>query len=258
MTTLNSAGSNILYSTYLTGDSGSVGKAIAIDSANNIYVAGNAFADFPTTLNAAQPAYAGGFYGSNPVPNAFITKLNPNVAGTAGMVYSTYLGGTGYFDANQDDPAPGDTANEIAVDGAGVAHVTGMTYSADFPIRGSAYQSVLPSASTRFSAFYTQVSADGTSFPYSTYLGGKEGDVGSAIAVDSLGSAYLAGYTYSNNFPILHPFQPTNKSAGGSNAFVTKFETSRRRVIICIPCIFGFGGGVLGDFDGLLPGSAQP
>jgi hypothetical protein len=258
VTTLRPDGADIVYSTFLTGDLGSVGKAIALDSSDNIYVAGNAFGDFPTTPGAAQTSYAGGFYGENPVPNAFITKLNPQVPGKAGMVYSTYLGGTGYYDADQDDPPPGDTANGIAVDATGVAHVTGMTHSSDFPIRGAAYQTMFPSASTRFSAFYTQVSADGTSFPYSTYLGGKEGDVGEAIAVDSSNDAYLAGYTFSGNFPVLHPFQATNKDQDSGTAFVTKFETLRRRIIVCLPCIFGLNPGILGDLGNLSPSPNQP
>ena len=49
---------------------------------------------------------------------------------------------------------------------------------------------------------------------YSTYLGGTSDDFGRAIAVDSSGTAYVAGYTESTNFPTANPFQPI--FAGGA------------------------------------------
>ena len=57
---------------------------------------------------------------------------------------------------------------------------------------------------------------------YSTYLGGKANDRGTAIAVDSAGSAYITGYTISSNFPTKGPVQRT--SAGGADVFVTKLD----------------------------------
>ena len=59
---------------------------------------------------------------------------------------------------------------------------------------------------------------------YSTYLGGADGDYGYGIAVDAAGNAYIAGHTYSTNFPTQNPFQGT--SASGNDAFVTKLEAS--------------------------------
>ncbi|MGE0528946.1 MAG: SBBP repeat-containing protein, partial [Bdellovibrionales bacterium] len=56
---------------------------------------------------------------------------------------------------------------------------------------------------------------------YSTYLGGSGNDYGNGIAVDSTGSTYVVGETYSSNFPTLNPFQGT--LSGTSDVFVTKF-----------------------------------
>jgi hypothetical protein len=79
----------------------------------------------------------------------------------------------------------------------------------------------------------TKLKTDGTGLVYSTYLGGAggaaAGDGGTAIAIDSLGFAYVTGVTSSSNFPTTAGvFQLTNGAAGldgGTNAFVTKLKT---------------------------------
>ncbi|MGC1905218.1 MAG: SBBP repeat-containing protein, partial [Candidatus Acidiferrum sp.] len=93
VTKLNSAGSALIYSTYLGGFGADWGTAIAADAAGNAYVTGTTNSpvipgngDFPTTPNALQPHLGGGDFGTN---NAFVTKINPN--GSA-LVFSTYLG----------------------------------------------------------------------------------------------------------------------------------------------------------------------
>ncbi|HTY63653.1 MAG TPA: SBBP repeat-containing protein, partial [Acidobacteriota bacterium] len=59
---------------------------------------------------------------------------------------------------------------------------------------------------------------------YSVYLGGSSLDYGQAIAVDSSGSAYVTGATFSTNFPTATPFHAI--SGGGFDAFVTKLNSS--------------------------------
>src|SRR5262249_45858297 len=82
---LDPSGSTLLYATYLGGSGEDDGMGIAVDNANNIYVAGvTASSNFPL-LNPILPSYRGGIY------DGFITKLN--AAGSA-LIYSTYLGGS--------------------------------------------------------------------------------------------------------------------------------------------------------------------
>jgi hypothetical protein len=69
-----------------------------------------------------------------------------------------------------------------------------------------------------------KVAAAGTSLDYATYLGGSAWDVGSGIAVDGAGAAYVTGPTYSTNFPTASPFQVVN--AGSSDVFVTKVSAA--------------------------------
>jgi hypothetical protein len=61
---------------------------------------------------------------------------------------------------------------------------------------------------------------------YSTYLGGmQQVSKGAKIAVDSAGSAYAIGSTFTNDFPTANPFQPTY-GGGLSDATVTKFSSA--------------------------------
>lgn len=100
------------------------------------------------------------------------------------LLYSTYLGGSNV-----------DAAQGIAVDASGNAYVTGYTASADFPTTPGAYQS---STGRSQSTFITKLNATGSALVYSTYLNAS---YGSAIAVDSSGSAYVAGYQAGSDFP---------------------------------------------------------
>ena len=124
------------------------------------------------------------------------------------MVYSTYLGGSG-----------SDGGGGIAVDSAGNAYVTGSTYSTDFPTTTDAVQ---PANGGYSDAFLTKLDPTGSALLYSSYLGGNAFDLGSSIAVDGGGNAYVTGYTTSTNFPTMNPLQPAN--AGRYDAFVAQIN----------------------------------
>ena len=196
VTEINSSGSALVYSSYLGGSGGANAAGIAVDGSGNAYVAGYAFEDFPTTPGAFQRTYGGN-------GDAFASEVNPT--GTA-LVYSTYLGGSNT-----------DFGDGIAVDSSGNAYVTGLTESTDFPT-ASAIQPTFNGGN--MDAFVTKLNADGSALIYSTYLGGSGDDVGFGVAVDAAGNAYIAGRTYSTDFPTANAFQPTNH--GAPDAFVTK------------------------------------
>ena len=168
----------LLYSTYLGGSGADNGSGIAVDSAGNAYVTGaTSSANFPTQ-GPVQPMFAGGR------SDAFVAKIN--ATGSA-LIYSTYLGGGG------DDSGSG-----IALDTEGNAYVSGWTTSTNFPTL-NALQSAYGGGD--YDAFVTQINASGSALVYSTYLGGSGIDLGSGIAVDSAGSAYVVGTTASSDFP---------------------------------------------------------
>jgi hypothetical protein len=58
---------------------------------------------------------------------------------------------------------------------------------------------------------------------FSSYLGGSTGDAGNAIAVDLEGNVYIAGSTYSSNFPTTAGAFDTG-FGGVRDAFVSKFD----------------------------------
>jgi photosystem II stability/assembly factor-like uncharacterized protein len=139
------------------------------------------------------------------------------------LVYSSYLGGSGYNDSGLQY---GDIGAGIAVDGAGNAYVTGSATSTDFPTVNAFQPTKASNYYDATNAFVTKVSADGSSLVYSSYLGGSgtydSGDAGAGIAVDGAGNAYLTGYTSSTDFPTANAFQPTTGAPGENTAFITK------------------------------------
>jgi Beta-propeller repeat len=185
--------------------------ALAIDASGNAYVTGTTdSADFPTTPGAFQTTPGGppSCFNADICGDAFVSKLN---AFGSALVYSTYLGGSGY-----------DGANGIAVDASGNAYLTGQTWSPDFPTTVGAFQTTYGGGGD---AFISKLNAAGSDLAYSTYLGGGDADAGSGIAIDASGKAYVTGATSSSNFPTTPgAFQTTY--GGNGDAFVTKLNAT--------------------------------
>ncbi len=205
VTEFSSAGSTLVYSTYLGGSAYEWGAAIALDPSGNAYVAGFTTSDdFPVTIGAFQTQHAndGGQY------DAFVTEFN---AQGSALVYSTYLGGAG-----------SDVALGIAVDGSGDAYVTGATSSKDFPTK-NAFQRKYRGGGD--DAFVTKLNPAGSALVYSSFLGGTGEDAGQGMGLDSSGNAYVVGFTASTNFPTKNPFQGTY-GGGYYDAFVTELNSA--------------------------------
>ena len=197
---ISPAGDALTYATYLGGTGNDVANGIALDVSGDAYLAGSTSStDFPT---ASPVQAANGGQG-----DAFLSKIKPD--GT-GLVYSTYLGGSG-----------ADSGQGIAVDSAGNAYVAGFTLSTNFPTANPSQASNAGSDD----AFVAKYNAGGTALVYSTYLGGAGIDRAFSIAVDGSGNAYVAGDTTSSPFPTTSGAVQTANN-GGSDAFVAELDAN--------------------------------
>jgi hypothetical protein len=205
--TTQSGAASLVWSTYLGGGADDSqfsflsNAAIAVDPSGNAYVAGSTRSvNFPVR-NAFQSANSNSF-----AFDCFVTKFD--AAGA--LAYSTYLGGSG-----------NDHCFDIADDRAGQAHDTGLTNSANFPLKNPLYStSIIPQGGE--DGFITKLSADGSQLVFSTYLMGSGvggSSRGQAIALGPVESVYVTGRTMATNLRLKDPVQA---AAGGDfDAFVT-------------------------------------
>jgi uncharacterized protein (TIGR03437 family) len=181
LSVLDPSGARLVWSTYLGGSQDEWPTSIAVDSAGDIHIAGWTYSpDFPLR-QAADMRYGG-------KQDGFAAKVKGD--GSA-IVFSTYLGGS------NDDYATG-----VAADAAGNTYVSGVTDSSDLPVV-NAIQSGL---SGTINAFVAALNGNTGAFQYLTYLGGGN-DGASSIVVDPSGDVYVAGATYSPDFPNKYAFQ---------------------------------------------------
>lgn len=206
--TTSSGSSSRLYVTYFGGNGGDYGYGIDVDS-GNAYITGK-------TLSSSSIASSGVWDTAlGNLQDAFIAKINPASGGSSDLVYATYLGGNGR-----------ETGYGIAVDGSGLAHVTGDTNSdgddisasgydtTKFPITSSAYQTA---NGGNYDVFVTKFNSSGTSLSASTLIGGTEDETGFAIALDG-SNIVVTGETNSTGYDVANQLQ-TNED--GLDAFIS-------------------------------------
>lgn len=203
VTRLTPALDGLVYSTYLGGENNDLGWGIAVDAAGNAYVAGQTNSTaFPTTLGAYDSANAGHF-------DAFVTKIAAN--GSA-LLYSTYLGASGVYDA----------ARGIALGAGGEAVVVGSG-SEGFPFT---HESFDPVKGAGMDAFVVRLNAAGTGLIAGTFLDGTgaSGD-GIGVAVGADDSVAVLGSTTSG-FPATPGALDTMPSPGLIDMFVARLDGS--------------------------------
>ena len=200
----------ILYATYLGGSSTSTvanegARGVAVDAQGSVYVVGVTISTNFPTKNPAQNVLKG-------FSNAFVTKLDAN----GQLVYSTYLGGSGF-----------DEGTVIKVDDTGAAYVGGTTGSIDFPTVNPALN-----RGGRNDGFITKLSPSGSQIVYSTYIGGTDNDSVADLAIDAQKNVYVVGNIApalgvpANDFPTVNPIQATH-GGGFRDGFMSVFNSSR-------------------------------
>ena len=177
----------LLYSSYFGGSLDDQGHAIALDKEGNTYVAGyTSSTDFPNTIGAYDTEHNGG-------RDVFVLKLNPE--GTD-LLFSTFVGGSA--DEGTED---GIRPIAIALDDQNNIYVAGTTTSDDFPTTPDSFKGSYGGGESDLFVF--KLTSDGTDLMYSTYIGGQDRDIGSAISLvlDASDHVILTGQTFSDDFP---------------------------------------------------------
>jgi hypothetical protein len=210
VTKLNATGSDLLYSTFLGGTSNfDFGTDIAVDASGNAYITGDtASTNFPVTPGAFRTTLhlergAGD-------QDGFVAKLNTNASGAASLVYATFCDVHAAY------------SNSLDIDAAGNVYVTSSARVQKLNAAGSAqlYLFTIPDAA-----------ANVTTGLHTT-----------DIAVDSVGNAYVSGFTNSPGLMVVNGFQPTY-GAGSFDGFLVKLNPSGTALLYSTY----LGGGSLDD-----------
>ncbi len=210
---LSASGSAVDWATTFGGEDWDDVAALALDPQGRAVVVGTTESHaFPTTAGALDRRCNDD---DDPIsctnhPDGFVTKLE---AGGGALAWSTYLGGTGYDDAfGVDVAANGDV---FATGGASTERA--------FPLR-EAFQPVerggagCGSSAWCADAFLVRLTAGG-GLVSGTLLGGESMDRGLAVAVDAEGDAWVAGQTYSYDFPATAGAVQPLPAGGDCSAF---------------------------------------
>jgi len=139
-----------------------------------------------------------------------------------------------------------DAALGVAVDGSGDAFLIGSTTTPNFPITGTAFQATNRGQADAFVAEIGAGLTGTASLLSSSYLGGSNADYGNAIALDSVGNAYITGKTTSTDFTTLTPYSATNVAGGAYDSFVSRVGTALPRgtigTVAGVGGAYGYGG----------------
>jgi hypothetical protein len=201
----------IAYSTLVGGSLADRANGVAVDGNHALYVVGQTMSDdFPTTHGIGELDQSDGF----------VCKLTPD---GSTIVFCTRIGGV--------------IANAVAVDTNGHAFVVGSTSNENFPITPGAFQTTCNACTFQDDAFALELAADGAALTYATFLGGNSYDEATAVAVDALGQAHVAGGTQSSDFPVT-PGAAQQQFGGFRDGFVTVLAADGKSAVFST----NFGG----------------
>lgn len=212
----------VLAATFLGGSADDEIRALGLDSAGHVYTAGQSSSpDFPG-IGASAPDQT--LVGDT---EAFVAKFDPDL-GT--ILAVTFLGGSKV-----------DQATALAVNGTGEVYVAGTTTSSLFP--GVSPTSADPThVGATEEAFVVKLNTDLDAILAATFLGGAFTDEARALALGETGQVYVAGSTYSLDFPGISPDSADSTRGGYADAFVAKLDPDLQTVLGAT-----FWGGLAGD-----------
>ncbi len=210
---LSESGDSLLFGTFIGGTERDYIYDMRMGDDGSLYMTGFTLSvDFPVSTDAYQGTYGGSGDG-------FVARVSVN---GDSLLYSTYLGGTGY-----------EICNAIILD-EGTTWLVGTTSSADMPITADALQDSISYVSgyTQQDAFLVHLGADGDSLLYGTFLGGYESDEAQAISLNAAGEIIIGGMTYSVDFPTSADalMEGSHPNLGGGDLFITRLDSLGQQI----------------------------
>ncbi len=196
----------LIQATYVGGPFKEEPWDMAAGANGDVVITGYTYsASFPATPDSFDPTHNG-------AGDGFVLKFDPIASE---VVYGTFLGGS------EDDGIL-----RFIVEADGSVLCTGYTMSQDFPVTASAFDTELGGSRD---AFVAKLINDGSGMAFGTFLGGSSGDTGEGILEGPLGNVYVAGHTYSDNFPIVGS-APFSQHSGNADVFVGVLDVSASRL----------------------------
>ena len=206
----------LIYSTYLGGVVSETGRGIAAAPDGTIWVVGGTYSsDFPLTGYSYKPVY-------QPGGDAYMAQINPGIGGSGGLLYASFLGGSGT-----------EEAKKILIDPRGHLIIAGETGSQDFPATSNAMQAIYGGNFDVFVAIFDpkNITSDRSAqLLYATFFGGSQPEVPYDMKLDSNGNLYLTGFTMSPDLPTTgNAIQPRyDTSSRTLDGFALEFNPSRQ------------------------------
>lgn len=231
-------GTALVYSTYLGGSKDELPHSLIVNDNNELYLFGTtSSSNFPTTANAVQSVFAGG---ESFIPNGigvayingsdiFVSRLSAN---GGSLLASTYLGGENNDGLNTAPNLKQNYADEmrgeIEFDIDGNVIIGSNTYSADFPMTASAFQSVKAEGQD---GVLVRLNPNLTQILSSTFFGGDAADAIYSIHATPNGNITVGGGTSSQNLPSTPSAYQPAYAGGTADGFIAEFDPAMESIV---------------------------
>ena len=192
--------SSLLSSTFIGGSDYDDASSLAVDSSGDVFVTGHTQSPAYPTTEGAYDTIFNGYY------DVFVSRLDGNLSS---LLSSTFIGGSNDYDY----------AFALTIDSSGDVFVAGRTGSS-YPTTEGAYDTTFNGLND---VFVSKLDSNLASLVSSTFIGGSSGDSAHALAIDSSGNVFVAGFTESFDYPTTEGAYDTVHN-GGADAFVLKLD----------------------------------